>query len=151
MPVDAVDVTRRLQNTRQKICLYCKDISNKSILFDITEYGNNLITTQIHENSMLHHDSVICDKCNSAILKESLLTRIICKNTFAKKYFGGKHKYSSLKCTMPQITTVTDNRRHICKTCYLQLQQNFACVCCRRNVGKVCVNFIEKLTMTFQT
>ena len=59
MLVDAVDARCRLQNSKQKICLYCKGISTKSIVFDITEYGNNLLATQIHENSMLHHDSVI--------------------------------------------------------------------------------------------
>ena len=96
-----VDARCRLQNTKQKICLYCKGISNKSILFDITEYGNNLLATQIHKNSMLHHDSVICDKYYNGILRESLLTCIICENTVAKKYFVGKHKYSSLKHTMP--------------------------------------------------
>ena len=136
MPADAVHVRCRLQNTKQKICHYCKGISNKSILFDITKYGNNLLATQIHENSMLHHESVICDKCHNAILKESLLTCIICENTVAKKYFVGKHKYSSLKHTMPQITNIPNNRGHICKTCYLQLQQNFVSVCCRRNVEK---------------
>ena len=136
MPVYSVDARCRLQNTKQKICLYCKGISNKSILFDITEYGNNLLNTQIHENSMLHHDSVICDKCHNAVLKESLLTYIICENTLAKKYFVGKHKYSSLKYKMPQITNVPNNRRHIYKTCYLEIQQNFVCACCRRNVKK---------------
>ena len=59
MPVDAVDARCRLQNTKQKICLYCKDTSTKSILFDITAYGNNLLASQIHENSMLHHYSVM--------------------------------------------------------------------------------------------
>ena len=129
MPVDTVDARCRLQNTKQKICLYCKGMLNKSILFDITEYGNNILATQIHENSILHHDSVICDKCHNAILRKSLLTCIICENTFAKKYFAGKHKYSSLKHIMPQITNVPHNRRHIRKTCYLQLQQSFVCVC----------------------
>ena len=122
MPVDAVHARCRLQNTKQKICLYCKGISNKSILFDITEYGNNLLATQIHENRMLHHNSVICDKCHNAILKESLLTCIICENTVAKKYFVAKHKDSSLKYKMPRIKNIPNNRRHICKTCYLQLQ-----------------------------
>ena len=97
LPVDAVDARCRLQNVKEKICLYCKGILNKSILFDITENGNNLLATQIHENNMLHHDSVICDKCHNAILRESLMTCIICENTVAKKYFVGKHKYSSLK------------------------------------------------------
>ena len=68
MPVDAVDARCVLQNTKQKICLYCKGIATKSILFDITEYGNNILATQIHENSMLHHDSVICEKCHNTIL-----------------------------------------------------------------------------------
>ena len=136
MSVDAVDARCRLQNTKQKICLYYKGISNKSTLFDITEYGNNLLATQIHENSMLHHDSVICDKCHNAFLQESLLTCIICENTLAKKYFVGKHKYSSLKYKMPPITHIPNNRRHTCKTCYVELQQNFVCVCCRRNVEK---------------
>ena len=90
MPVDA---RCRLQNTKMKICLYCKGISTKSILFDITEYENNLPATQINENSMFHHDSVICDKCHNAILKEFLLTCIICENTVAKKFLVGKHKY----------------------------------------------------------
>ena len=65
------DVDYKIPN--MKICLYCKGISTKSILFDITEYENNLPATQINENSMFHHDSVICDKCHNAILKEFLL------------------------------------------------------------------------------
>ena len=143
-----VDARCRLQNTKQKIYLYCKGISNKSILFYITEYRNNLLATQIHENSMLHHDSVICDR---AILKESLLTCIICENTVAKKYFVGKYKYSSLKHTMPQITNIPNSRSHICKTCYLQLQQNFVCVFCRRNVEKHMCELYRKADLTFQT
>ena len=86
MSVDAVDARCRLQNTKQKICLYCKGISTKSILFDITEYGNNLLATQICENSMLHHDSVICEKWHDTILQESLLTCIICENTVANVF-----------------------------------------------------------------
>ena len=93
MPVDAVDARCRLQNTQQKKCLYCKSISTKSVLFDITEYRNSLLVTQIHENSMLHNDSVICEKCHNAILQESLLTCIICENTVAKNFLVGKHKY----------------------------------------------------------
>ena len=100
MPVDA---RCRLQNTKQKICLYCKGTSTKSILFDITAYGNNLLATQIHENSMLHHDSVICEKCHNTILQESLLIWMICEMTVAKKCLVGKHKYASFKHTMPQI------------------------------------------------
>ena len=71
MPADAVDARCRLQNTKQKIGVYCKGTSTKSILFDITAYGNNLIASQIHDNSMLHHDSVICEKCHNTILQES--------------------------------------------------------------------------------
>ena len=118
MPVDA---RCRFQNTKQKICLYCKGTSTKSILFDITAYGNNLLATQIHENSMLHHDSVICEKCHNTILQESLLTCIICEKTVAKKCLVGKHKYASLKHTMPQITNTPNNKRHICNICYIQL------------------------------
>ena len=133
MPVDA---RCRLQNTKQKICLYYKGTSTKSILFDITAYGNNLLANQIHENSMLHHDSVICEKCHNTILQESLLTCIICEKTVAKKYLVGKHKYALLKHTKPQIANIPNNRRHICNICYIQLQQNFVCVCCSRNVEK---------------
>ena len=68
MPVDAVDVRCRLQNTKQKICLHCKGTSTKTMLFDITAYGNNLLATQIHENSVLHHDNVICEKYHKTIL-----------------------------------------------------------------------------------
>ena len=52
MPADAVDARCRLQNTKQKICVYCKGTSTKSILFDITAYGNNLLASQIHDNSI---------------------------------------------------------------------------------------------------
>ena len=144
MPVDAVNARCRLQNSKQKIFLYCKGISTKSILFDITEYGNNLLATQIHENSMLHHDSVICEKCHNTVLQESLLTCIICENTVAKKCLVGKHQDSLLKHTMPQIANIPNNRRHICKTCYIQLQQNFVFVCCSRNVEKsMCQLYIK--------
>ena len=136
MPADAVDARCRLQNTKQNICVYCKGTSTKSILFDITAYGNNLLASQIHDNSMLHHDSVICEKCHNTILQESLLICIICEQTVAKKCLVGKHKYASLKHTMPQIANIPNNRRHICNICYIQLQQNFVCVCCSRNVEK---------------
>ena len=151
MLVDAVDARCRLQNTKQKICLYCKGTSTKSILFDITAYGNNLLATQIHENSMLHHDSVICEKCHNTILQESLLTCIICEKTVAKKYLVGKHKYALLKHTMPQIANIPNNRRHICNMCYIQLQQNFVCVCCSRNVEKSMCQLYMKADYDFST
>ena len=100
---------------------------------------------------MLHHDSVICDKCHNAVLKESILTCIICENTVAKKYFVGKYKYSSLKYKMPQITKVPNNRRHIYKTCYYNYNKILSVCVAGEMLRKVCVNFIEKLTMTFQT
>ena len=136
MPVDAVDTRCRLQNTKQKMCLYCKDTSTKSILFDIRAYGNNLLASQIHKNGMLHLDSVICEKCHTTILQESLLISIICEKTVAKKCLVGKYKYALLKHTMPQIANIPNNRRDICNICYIQLQQNFVCVCCSRNVEK---------------
>ena len=146
MPVDA---RCRLQNSKQKICLYCKGISTKSILFDITEYGNNLLATQTHGNSMLHHDSVICEKCHNTILQESLLTCIICENTVAKNCLVGKHKYALLKHTMPQIANIPNNRRHVFKTCYIQ--QNFVCVCCSRNVEKSMCQLYRKADYDFST
>ena len=148
MPVDA---KCRLQNTKQKICHYCKGTSTKSIHFDITEYGNNLLATQIHENSMLHYDSVICEKCHNTILQESLLTCIICEKTVAKKCLVGKHKYSLLKHTMPQIANIPNNRRHKCNTCYVQLQQHFVCVCCCRNVEKSMCQLYRKVDYDFST
>ena len=45
MSGDAVDARCRLENTKQKICVYCKGTSTKSIPFDITAYGN-LLTSQ---------------------------------------------------------------------------------------------------------
>ena len=99
---------------------------------------------------MLHHDSVICKKCHDTILQESLLTCIICENTVAKKCLVGKHKYSLLKHTMPQMANIPNSRRHICKTCYLQLQKILYVCVAAEMLRKVCVNFIEKLTMTFQ-
>ena len=151
MPVDAVDARCRLQNSKEKICLYCKGISTKSILFDITEYGNNLLATQILENSILNHDSVICEKCHITILQESLLTCIICENTVAKKCLVGKHKYSLIKQTMPQIANIPNNRRYICKTCYIQLQQNCVCVCCSRNVERSMCQLYRKADYDFST
>ena len=67
----------------------------------------NLLASQIHDNSMLHHDSVICEKCHNTILQESLLICIICEQTVAKKCLVGKHKYASLKQTMPQIANIS--------------------------------------------
>ena len=55
---------------------------------------------------MLHHDSVICEKCHNSILQELLLTCIICEKTVAKKCLVGKHKYALLKHTMPQIANI---------------------------------------------
>ena len=151
MPFDAVGARCRLQNTKQKICLYCKGTSTKSTFSDITAYGNNLLAPQIHENSMLHHDSVICEKCHNHILQESLLTCIICEKTVAKKCLVGKHKYSLLRHTMPQIANIPNNRKHICNTCYIQLQQNFVCVCCSRNVEKSMCQLYRKADYDFST
>ena len=81
--------------------------------------------------------------------KESLLTCIIFENTVAKKYFVGQHKYSSPKHIMPQITNVPNKKRHICKTWYLQLQQNFVCVYCRRNVEKIMCQLYRKAYYDF--
>ena len=100
---------------------------------------------------MLHHDSVICEKCHNTILQESLLTCIICENTVAKKFFVGKHKYSLLKHTVPQITNIPNNKRHIYKTCYIQLQQNCVCVCCSRNVEKSMCQHYRKADYDFST
>ena len=149
MPADAVDARCRLENTKQKICVYCKGTSTKTILFDITAYGNNLLASQIHDNSMLHHDSVICDKCHNTILQESLLICIICEQTVAKKCVVGKHKYTSLKQTMPQIANIPNNKRHICNICYMQLQQNFVCVCCSRSVEKSMCQLYNKVDYDF--
>ena len=100
---------------------------------------------------MLHHDSVICEKCHNTFLQESFLTCIICENTVAKKCLVGKHKYSLLKHTMPQMANIPNNRRHICKTCYIQLQQNFVCVCCSRNVEKNMCQLYRKADYDFST
>ena len=83
---------------------------------------------------MLHHDSVICEKCHNTIMQESLLTCIFCEKTVAKKYLVGKHKYALLTLTMPQLANIPNNRRPICNIYYIQLQQNFVCVCFSRNV-----------------
>ena len=56
----------------------------------------------------------------------------------------------SLKHTMLQITDIPNNRMHICKTCYIQLQKNLYVCVAAEMLRKVCVNFIEKLTITFQ-
>ena len=77
---------------------------------------------------MLHHDSVICEKYHNTILQESLVI------VATKKCLVGKHKYASLKQTIPQIANIPNNKRHICNICYMQLQQNFVCVCCSRSV-----------------
>ena len=142
------DIDYKIPNRKY---VYCKGISTKSILFDITEYGNNFLASHIHENSLLHHDSVICEKCHNTILQESLLTCIICENTVANKCLVGKHKYSLCKHTMAQITNIRNNRRHICKTCYTQLQQNFVCVCCSRKVEKSMCQLYRKADYDFST
>ena len=149
MPADAVDARCRLEYTKQKICVYCKGTSTKSILFDITAYRNNLLASQIHDNSMLHHDSVICEKCHNTILQESLVICIICEQTVAKRCLVGKHKYASLKQTMPQIANIPNNKRHICNICYMQLQQNFVCVCCSRSVEKSMCQLYNKVDYDF--
>ena len=127
MPVDVADTRCRLQNSKQKICLYCKGTSTKSILFDITAYGNNLLAIQIHENGMLHHNSVICEKCYNTNLQESLLTCIICEKTDAKK------------CLIVYATFVTYNYNKVLYVCVAA-----------GILRKVCVNIIGKLTMAFQ-
>ena len=57
------DVDYKIQN-RTYVCT-AKAQSTKTILSDITAYANNLLASQINENSMLHHNSVICEKCHN--------------------------------------------------------------------------------------
>ena len=50
---------------------------------------------------------------------------------------------------MPQIANIPNNRRHICNICYIQLQQNFVCVCCSRNVEKSMCQLYTKADYDF--
>ena len=96
----------------------------------------------MHDNSMLHHDSVICEKCHNIILQESLLICIICEQTVAKKCLVGKHKYASLKETMPQIANIPNNRRHYATFVTFNYNKILYVCAAAEMLRKVCVNFI---------
>ena len=73
MPTNSVaSQTRLTSNKPQQKCIHCNSVlTDKFLPFDKTKYGENTIVNQMSEND---EQSIICNKCHNAILRESLVT-----------------------------------------------------------------------------
>ena len=80
--------------------------------------------------------NIICNKCHNAISRESLVTCLTCDKT-VKKVFTlncDMDKYSLLEYKMQEM--LKSNGCYICKSCHLQLQPKYTCVCCNTDMHK---------------
>ena len=69
-------------NEPQQKCIHCNIVCNNKLLtFDKTKYGQNTIVSQMIEND---EQNIICNKCQNAICRESLVTCLICTKTVKK-------------------------------------------------------------------
>ena len=74
--------TRLTSHKPQQKCIHCKSVpTEKFITFDKTKHGENIIVNQMTEND---EQNIICNKCDSAILRESLVTCLTCDITMKK-------------------------------------------------------------------
>ena len=112
------------------LCISCKtEARGKTHIFDQAEYGENILADEIVPSDTLE-ENIICNKCHNKMLKESVVTCVVCDVRIPRHltYLFNNKKYSSLqlcqKVTIPQKCT----KRYICKLC--------TCVCCDREVDK---------------
>ena len=129
MPISAMTLTL-LKDLK---CIFCRSTkTDKFHIFDKRDYENNAIAQIIIENPT--GNTIKCNKCHKAIMNESILNCVVCKNETPRKltFTFDVKKYTS----MPQNvdTKETHVRSYTCRTCHFQLQPNFSCVCCHRNV-----------------
>ena len=84
--------------------------------------------------------NIICNKCHNAILRESLVTCLTCGKTMNKMstYKFDMNKYSSLQNEILEMPKSQRTNSYICKSCHLQLQPKFTCLCLHMLHKHVC-------------
>ena len=98
-----------------------------------------------------HEQNIICNKCCNVILRESHGTCLTCGKTM-KKMFTFKFdmkKYSSLQNLILEMPKSQRTNSYICKSCHLQLQPKFTCVCCNTDVHKHVCKMYNKVDFDF--
>ena len=137
MPMNSVASWTRLSyNEPQQKCIHCNSIpTDKFLTFDKTKYGENTFVTQMTEND---EHNIICNKCHNTILRESLATSFTCGKTIKQMFTFtfDMNKYSSLWNKLLQMLTLKRTNCYVCKSCHLQLQTKFTCVCYNTDVHK---------------
>ena len=124
MPMNSVASQIQLtSNEPQQKCIQCNIVcTEKFLIFNKTKYGQNTIASQMLENDTRN---IICNKCHTAIYRESLVTCLICTKT-VKKNCTLKfdiNTYSSLENNIQEMAKSQKTNSYICKACHGELQQ----------------------------
>ena len=146
MPMDAEVSYNYKHLNKGTLCISCKtETRGKAHIFDWAGYGENILADEIVPSDTLE-ENIICNKCHNKMLKESVVTCVVCDVSLPRHltYLFDNKKYLSLqhwqKVTIPQKYT----KKYICKTCHEQLQPQFICVCCDREVDKhLCILYVK--------
>ena len=120
----------------QQTCNHCNTVpTGKYLTFDKTKYGENTIVHQMTEKDQ---QNIICNKCHSAICKETLVTCVRCTKTMTKIFtlkFDIK-RYTSLEQNIQEMAKSHKTNCYRCKSCHEELQQKNDGVCCNRPMQK---------------
>ena len=137
MPINSVaSWIRLISHKPQQKCIHCNGVpADKFLTFDKTKYGENTLVNQMTEND---EQNIICNKCHNAILRESLVTCLMCDKTMRKMltFKFDIDKYSPLENTIQEMLKSNRMNCYICKSCHLQLQPKCTCVCCNTAMQK---------------
>ena len=85
MPLNNVaSWTRLTSNEPLQKCIHCSSApTDKFLTFDKTKYGQSTIVSQMKEND---EQKIICNNSHNAILRESLVTCLMCGKTIKNVY-----------------------------------------------------------------
>ena len=151
MPMNIVALQTTLTSyEQQQKCIHCNSVpTDKFLAFDMTKYGQNTIVSQMKEND---EQNIICNKCHNPIFRESLVTCLTYRKTMIKMctFKFDMNKYSSLQNQMLEMPKSQRTNSYICKSCHLQLQPKFTCVCCNTDIHNMYVKYKTKYTLTSQ-
>ena len=95
--------------------------------------------------------NIICNKCHNAIFREYLDTCLTCSKTMKKMctFNFDMNKYSSLQNQILEMPKSQRTNSYICKSCHLQLQPKFTCVCCNPDMHKHVCKMYNKVDYDF--
>ena len=129
MPTNSVASWMRLTSHKpQQKCIHCNSVpTDKFLTFDKTKYGENTIVNQMTEND---EQNIICNKCQNAIFRDSLVTCLTCDKTMKKMLIlkFDMDKDSFLEDKTQEMLKTNRINCYIFKSCHLQLQPKCTCV-----------------------